>query len=238
MKKIILVALLSVAIFTVSQALAQEKPRLGVLRFTNDTRAGWWGGSVGRDLQDMLVSELASMKSFQVLERKELEAVLGEQDLGASGRVDRNTAAKIGKIKGAKYLVASTVSAYEEGTSGQRGGISIGIISLGGKKATAYMAVDLKVIDTTTGEVIDARTVEATSESKGSSMGFNIPYVSGNLGKEEKTPAGKAIRGCIMEIAEYLQCSLTKGKDSDCMREYEAKERSRREKTKKSIKLD
>ncbi len=238
MKKIVLVALLSVAVFTVSQALAQEKPRIGVLRFTNDTHAGWWGGSVGRDLQDMLVSELASMKSFQVLERKELEAVLGEQDLGASGRVDRNTAAKIGKIKGAKYLVASTVSAYEEGTSGKRGGISIGPLSLGGKKATAYMAVDLKVIDTTTGEVVDARTVEATSESKGGDVGLHLPFVSTGLGKEEKTPVGKAIRGCIMEIAEYLQCSLVKGRDSDCMKEYDAKERSRRDKTKKSIKLD
>ena len=238
MKKIIVTVILSLVIFTVSQALAQEKPRIGVLRFTNDTHAGWWGGSVGRDLQDMLVSELASLKAFQVLERKELEAVLGEQDLGASGRVDKNTAAKIGKIKGAKYLVASTVSAYEEGTSGKSGGISIGFLSVGGKKATAYMAVDLKVIDTTTGEIVDARTVEATSESKGSSVGVHVPFVSGNLGKEEKTPTGKAIRACIMEIAEYLQCSLVKGKDSACMKEYDAKESSRREKTKKSIKLD
>jgi hypothetical protein len=41
MKKIILAIILSLAILTISQGLAQEKPRLGVLRFTNDTRAGW-----------------------------------------------------------------------------------------------------------------------------------------------------------------------------------------------------
>jgi curli biogenesis system outer membrane secretion channel CsgG len=98
MKKIILTIILSLAIFTISQGLAQEKPRLGVLRFTNDTSAGWWGGNVGRELQDMLASELVSTKAFQVLERKELDAVLGEQDLGASGRVDKKTAAKIGKV--------------------------------------------------------------------------------------------------------------------------------------------
>jgi len=69
---------------------------------------------------------LVSTKAFQVLERKELDAVLGEQDLGASGRVDKNTAARIGKIKGAKYLVASTVSAFEESSSGNGGGIGIG----------------------------------------------------------------------------------------------------------------
>jgi hypothetical protein len=28
--------------------------------------------------------------------------------------------------------------------------------------------------------------------------------VSGKLGDKSKTPAGKAIRGCVVEIAEYL----------------------------------
>ena len=134
MKKTVFAIILSVVIFIGSQSLAAEKPRLGVLRFTNDTSAGWWSGNVGRDLQDMLASELVSTKAFQVLERKELDAVLGEQDLGASGRVDKKTAARIGKIKGAKYLVASTVSAFEESTSGTGGGFGIGGISIGGKK--------------------------------------------------------------------------------------------------------
>ena len=62
---------------------AGEKPRIGVLRFTNSTHAGWWGRTAGSDLQDMLINELAGMKVFDVLERKELDAVLGEQDLGA-----------------------------------------------------------------------------------------------------------------------------------------------------------
>lgn len=41
----------------------------------------WWSA-----LQHMLASESVSTKSFEVLERKELDAVLGEQDLGASGK--------------------------------------------------------------------------------------------------------------------------------------------------------
>ena len=238
MKKSVVMAVLIFAIFMVSQAMAQEKPRLGVLRFTNDTRAGWWTGTAGRDLQDMLAAELVSMDSFQVLERKELEAVLSEQDLGASGRVDKKTAAKIGKVKGAKYLVAGTVSAFEEGTSGKGGGVSILGLSVGGKKERAYMAVDLKVIDTDTGEIADARTVEATSESTGTRVGISVPFVSTGFEKHEKTPTGKAIRACIIEIAEYLDCSLAKGKNDPCMQEYKEKEGKRREKTKSSIKLE
>src|SRR5512143_1021613 len=97
--------LICVSFVFVSGAFASDKPRLGVLRFTNDTNAGWWRASVGSDLQDMLISELASTKSFQVLERKEIDAVLSEQDLGASGRVSKSTKAKMGKLKGAQYLV-------------------------------------------------------------------------------------------------------------------------------------
>jgi hypothetical protein len=31
-----------------SAARAEEKPRIGVLRFTNQTAAGWWRGSASR----------------------------------------------------------------------------------------------------------------------------------------------------------------------------------------------
>jgi len=192
------------------------------------------GATAGRDLQDMLIAELAGMKVFNVLERKELDAVLAEQDLGASGRVSKSTRAKIGKITGAKYLVASTISAFEHDTSGDSAGISISGISIGGKRDRAYIAVDLKVIGDDTGEIYDARTVEAISKSGGLKFGISRGSFSGGLGKYKKTPVGKAIRACIMEIAEYLECSLIKGKNHSCMGEYDAKESARREKNKRS----
>ena len=237
MKKVTFLFTLGLMLFLFSLSLAAEKPRLGVLRFTNQTSAGWWSGSMGSELQDMLAAELANIGAFQVLERKEIDAVLGEQNLGASGRIDSQTKAKIGKIKGAKYLVAGTVSAFEEQTSGTGGGISIMGLSVGGKNDKAYMAVDLKVIDTTTGEIVDARTIEASSTSYGLALGASVGSVSGNLGNYEKTPTGKAIRACVMEIAEYLECSMVKGKSDPCMNEYAGKESTRREKTKKSIDL-
>jgi len=237
MKKYLYIIFVLSLVFA-STAFSGEKPRIGVLRFTNETSAGWWSSKTGTDLQDMLASELVSTKAFQVLERKEINAVLGEQDLGASGRISKATKAKLGKIKGAQYLIAGSVSAFEEDTKGTGGGIGIGGFSIGGKSAKAYMAVDLKVIDATTGEIIDARTVEGTSSSSGLSLGGSVGHFSGGLSQYEKTPTGKAIRACLIEITEYLECSLTKGKNDDCMQEYAAKETKRREKTKKSIDLE
>lgn len=238
MKKFIFLMTMCFMLTLVSNIFADEKPRVGVLRFTNHTSAGWWSWSVGRELQDMLAAELASTKAFQVLERKEIDAVLGEQDLGESGRIDSKTKAKIGKIKGAQYLVAATVSAYEEETSGSGAGFGVAGFRIGGSKEKAYIAVDLKVIDTETAEIVDARTVEASSAAKGISLGGGVGIFSGSLAKHEKTPTGKAIRACIIEIAEYLECSLAKGKDDECMHEYTEKEEKRKERTKKAIELE
>jgi curli biogenesis system outer membrane secretion channel CsgG len=233
---LIFLFLFSISVF--SQGYGSVKPRIGVLRFTNHTSAGWWEGSVGKDLQDMLIAELSSRNSFRVLERKELDAVLDEQDLGESGRVNPRTRARLGKITGAKYLIAATLSAFEQNTSGGGAGLSFGGISLGGREEKAYMAVDLKVIDVETGEIYDARTVEATSKSSGISVEVHRGDFGGHLGEYNNTPVGKVIRACIMEIVDYLECSLVEGPDSPCMDEYNSKERSRREKSRGSINLD
>jgi curli biogenesis system outer membrane secretion channel CsgG len=241
MKKIIILTLSFIFLLTVSITFADEKPRIGVLRFTNNTRAYWWSGSTASELQDMLINELASTKAFQVLERRELKSVLSEQQLSESGLVESSTKLKLGKIKGARYLIAATVSAFDESTESSGGGIHYRGFSFGGDKKKAYIAVDLKVIDAETGEVTDSRTVEANSTAGGmkiSGPSGLVPGLSGGLSKQEKTPVGKVIRGCIIEITDYLECSLASSKDDECRQKYSAKETRRRDKSKSSIQLD
>lgn len=217
---------------------AQEKPRLGVLRFTNATRIEWWTVSVAREMSDMLASELASTKAFTVLERKELDAALAEQDLSDSGRVDPATAVKMGKIKGAKYLIAGTVTSFEKGVSGGGGKVRFKGLSVGGQKEKAYIAVDVKIVDTETGEIVDTRTIEATVKAKAAGAGLSLRNFSIGGGAHKKTATGKAIRACIVYISEYLSCSLAKGKDHPCMDKWDRADQKRREKTKSSISLE
>lgn len=240
MKKYILLFVLVVFVLSLGSGtvFAQEKPRLGVLRFTNQV-AGlyWWHANVASELSDLLASELVSTRAFQVLERKEIDAVISEQDFSASGRVSKATMVKMRKIKGAKYLVAGTVSAFEE--SGSKGGkVRFKGLSIGGKKTKTYVAVDVKVIDTETGEIVDARTIEANAKGSAVGAGLNLRNFSIAGGEAKKTPAGKAIRACIVYISEYLECSLVEGLDAPCMKKWDKMDASRREKTKKSISLD
>jgi len=229
------VLFLSLSLLFAAAAFAAD-PAIGVAEFRNDTAAGWWYGGVGRDLAGMLSNELSATGKFRVVERSKLDSVLSEQDLAAAGRINPATRAKVGKVTGAKYLVFATVSAFEESVAGSGGGVSFRGISVGGKKGEAYLAIDLRVVDTTTGDIEFSRTVEGRSGSKGVNVGLYRGGFGGNLGKEEKTPVGKAIRGAIIEISEYLTCAMVD--QDDCMDEYAAKDKSRKEKTKKAIKLD
>lgn len=229
--------LFSLAMLLAGPAAFAAKPVIGVAEFTNDTSAGWWSGGVGWELSSMVSNELSNTGEFTVVERAKLEPVLIEQDLGASGRVSQGSAAKIGEMTGAQYLVMGTVSAFESNTSNTGGGISFGGVSIGGKKGEAYMAIDLRVVDTTTSEVVYSRTVEGRASSSGISLGLFKSGFGGRLKNENKTPTGKAIRAALVESVDYLECAMVI-QTQRCMNEFDAKEQKRRDSLKDAINLD
>jgi curli biogenesis system outer membrane secretion channel CsgG len=210
---------------------------MAVMRFTNNTNAYWWKPGVGAELSDLLTNELASSKKFRMIERKEIDSVIGEIKFNQSGMVDKSTKVKLGKIKGAQYLVMATVTSFEEGTDEKGGGLSFMGIGVGGKSSKAYIAVDLKVVDTETSEIIDTRTIEATSESTSNSFSGGFMGIGASGDKKKKAPVGKAIRACVVNIAEYLECSMV-DKNSECLEKYASNEKKRKEKTKSVIDLD
>lgn len=215
---------------------AGDRPVVGVAEFRNESGAAWWRGGVGWELSSMLSNELSSTGDFRVVERQKLENVLEEQNLAASGRVAKGTGAKIGKLTGAQYLVTGTVTSYEENTSSTGGGLSFRGIGLGGKQSEAYLAVDLRVINTETGDIDFSRTVEGRSKSSGVSVGVFRGGFGGSLAHEEKTPAGKAIRAALVEITDYLDCVMVKR--DGCEADYRAKEQKRRASDRKALDLD
>ncbi len=223
-------------LFMVSPLQAKAKPTIAVAEFKNQSGAAWWRGGMGWEIAGMVTNELASTGHFRVVERNKLQHVLREQDLAASGRIRRSTAARMGQLTGAKYLVLGTVTSYEEATEGTDAGFSFKGISIGGKKKNAYVAVDLRVVDSTTGEIVAARTIEAKAKSGGLRLGLHKWGFGGRFGKFSKTPAGKAVRACVMHIVDYLDCVLVK--KGNCLAEFEAAEQRRKAKTKGSIELD
>jgi curli biogenesis system outer membrane secretion channel CsgG len=203
------------------------RPVIGVLKFQDETGALFLQGGVGRVLTTMLTNELSARSAFTVVERQKLRAVLEEQNLSAAGRVSPETSIAIGKLTGAQYLITGTVTSFEEhiDTKVERGFLGMG----GGVKAVSaggYLAVDLRVIDTTTGEIAYARTVEGTTP--GGEVDANRsadPLAQG--------PDQRAVRAAVIEIVDYLQCAMVT-RDA-CVATFEAKDASRQEKTRRAL---
>lgn len=61
--------------------------------------------SLQKGLAQMLITDLASVETLRVVERDRLQAILDEHKLAASGKLDSKTAARIGKLLGARHLV-------------------------------------------------------------------------------------------------------------------------------------
>jgi TolB-like protein len=93
-------------------AHGQDDPRPGIAVMPFDNGGSHGSGAEAEDfealevgLQQMLLTELAQNTSLRVVERGRIRELLQEQDLLEEGRVDPATAARIGQIVGARYMV-------------------------------------------------------------------------------------------------------------------------------------
>jgi TolB-like protein len=64
---------------------------------------------LGPKVATLVNASLSAEPQIITVERAELEKVLGEQELGLSGTVDQNSAARVGQLTGAKVLVTGRV---------------------------------------------------------------------------------------------------------------------------------
>lgn len=223
-----------------------DRPILAVAEFTNDaTSVGWWGGGIGSELASMLASELAAINAFVVVERERLDRVLDEQDLAASGRIRQDTAAASGRLVGAQYIVMGTVTDYSENTSRRGGGLNVRGPSIGGRRANigvgggqseAYIAVDVRVVNATTGELVHVRTIEGRTQDSSVSLRGSVGRLGGDLARENDTPAGEAIRAALIEITDYLECEMVL-QTAACQARYQERETRRRERTRSAIRF-
>jgi curli biogenesis system outer membrane secretion channel CsgG len=141
-----------------------ERKRVAVLPFDDGAiREGTYFGrvfNVGLGVADMMTTALVKANRFRVIEREKVDAVLAEQDLGKSGRVDPATAAKIGKVLGADYLLLGRVTEFSVETKGG----SVGRIGRGDlrdlslSRSTADVKLDGRLVDSTSAEIVFAFT--------------------------------------------------------------------------------
>lgn len=175
------------------------------------------GGSVTSDgLTAMLTDALAKDGRFVVVERPGLAGVQIEQQLGQAGATTGETAAKSNQLIGASAIVRGAVIKYEPAA----GGGSIGVAglpmgSLFGSRATAshkeaVLEISLRLIDTTTGQVISTSTAQGTASSNGVSADVVSTKSGAAFGGElfRTTPIGQAAEDAIKNGVELIAAGM------------------------------
>ena len=166
-------------------------------------------------LRDMLTTAMWQTKRFRVLERQNLDSLKQEMALGSSGYTDSSGIQK-GGVKGADLLIMGAITGWEPATSGGGGGLGGGMLgkasAIFGAVQGAYkkssMAMDLRIVDTRTSEILAATRVEGVAKdvNLGALAGFagGSGGMGGGLGGFAKTPMEKAIRTCMYNAVKFL----------------------------------
>ena len=129
------------------------KKVLAVLDFEGNDKLK---GKVDLKMSDMLTTSLVNTARFEVVERNKIDKVFQEQNFGMSGMVDDATAAEVGKILGAEYVVFGSITSATRKDIDKFGYILIRI----------EVGIDVRAVNTSTGKILLSEAAIGVSESK------------------------------------------------------------------------
>ncbi|MEN9229532.1 MAG: CsgG/HfaB family protein [Thermostichus sp. DG02_5_bins_236] len=140
-----------------------SRPRIAVLDFDFSSLSNQYSiPNASRGVSDVLVDRLVKDGTFSVIERSRLEAILAEQNLGLSGRLDSNTAAQVGRILGVDAVIIGSVTQFDVSVRRSGGGapvltpfgrfpVAVGAESV---DADANVQLNVRLVSTSTAEIL------------------------------------------------------------------------------------
>jgi curli biogenesis system outer membrane secretion channel CsgG len=173
---------------------------------------------------------LQGLQQVRLIERALLDKVWSEQDLGESGRIDANTAAKIGVALGVKYIVTGQITRFATKQSSWSTGLlpaAVGVAAaysgvntsraartnrmaaglllsdLGGKTSAFSGRLDVRILDTETGEVVAV----AYEEGESKKMGIKI-FGGGSDASFDDTMISQVFEPIVRKVTPKLILKL------------------------------
>src|ERR1700675_3789602 len=155
----------------VTAAMGQDAPtprkrRVAIFDFDYATVHGSVAAIFGQDVDDgkgitdLLVKYLVKDGTYSVIERKAMDKIMAETNLSNSDLANPASAAKIGKFLGGDALIIGSITQFGNetkntnvgGAGGALGGFGLG--GFGHKKTKVIVAIDARIIDIDTAEIL------------------------------------------------------------------------------------
>lgn len=225
---LVLICLAGLAVPALAQAPAAKK-RIAVLDFDYATVHAYvtdiWGSDVdiGKGIADMLVTQLVRNGTYSVVERKQLDRILREQNFQQSGRADASTAAQLGRILGVDAIIIGSITQFgrDDKKLGVGGGVRVGGIGLGGigrRSSKAVVGIDARIVDIKTAEILGVATGFGESKRSGATLvgGASVGGVAAggafdmSSSNFQSTILGEATRLAVDSLMTELVSSATR----------------------------
>src|SRR5438309_2818768 len=131
---------------------------------------------VGKGIADLLVTDLVKDGTYSVIERKALDKILAEQNFSNSDRANPTSAARIGKMLGVDAIIVGSITQFGNetkntnvgGAGGALGGFGVG--GFGHKKSKAIVALNARLVDIDTGEIMGVAEGKGESSRESTSL--------------------------------------------------------------------
>lgn len=188
--------ILSLAVVVPIGVAAGDSLTIAVMPFEFSGGSQFSGIDVGRQITNLVTDNLVNQGNFLLVERDLIEEIIGEQDFGASGRVDPSRAAEIGRLLGADALILGSVTRFEFSSGG---GISAFGVSL--SSTSARVELSGRIVDTALGVVRSS----IAAEGSGSGLGIdvrNLDGISFRASQFQESALGKATMAATEQFVQ------------------------------------
>ncbi len=179
---------------------------------------------VGRGMSDLAVKYLVQDGTYSVIDRKAMDKILAEQNFSNSDRANPNSAAKLGKILGVDAIIVGSITQFGNetkntnigGAGGNWGGYGLGHV--GQKKSKAIVAVDARIINIDTAEIMGVASGKGESSRESTSLlgggsnwhGFGGGAADFGSSDFQQTIIGEAVNLAVKDLSTGLIADNTK----------------------------
>jgi curli biogenesis system outer membrane secretion channel CsgG len=183
------------------------RPVVAIDEFEN--RSGFRGQwDLGSGMADVLTTELIDSDEFTVLERRQLDSVLGEIVRQGRELFRREGRVSKGRLKNARYLISGAITDFTvTGDSSGWFGYNNTVKARGGG-SKARVSLHLRLTDIESGEIMASVAEAGTARSGWFSAAVNYKNVAFGGDTFFQTPLGKATREAIeravKEISQHI----------------------------------
>jgi curli biogenesis system outer membrane secretion channel CsgG len=190
------------------EAYYGPKQVIAVLPFENRVTNVYGAMNLGEGLSEILITELHKSGRFLLVERMAIQSIIKEQELGMTGLVNQETAPAVGQMSGAQFMVIGAVTEFNDEAGG--GGLSIGYsgAEVGGKVRTAYVGIDVRLVDNATGQIYASYNANEKATSAGASLAtsFSQNAEMFKIGASGffSTALGEATRAAVQEVIGFI----------------------------------